>query len=69
MTRLVLAVVAWRLVRRLIAPAIVIALAMLLLHSGTSARHRGRNAIGVVERIVQPIEPDLQHALGKAFRR
>jgi hypothetical protein len=69
MTRLVLAVVAWHLLRRLIAPAIVIALAMLLLHSGTSVRHPGRNAVGVVERIVRAIEPDLRHALTKAFRR
>ncbi len=69
MTRLALAIVAWRLVRRLIAPAIVIALAMLLLHSGASARHHGRNAVGVVERIVRPIEPGLQHALTNAFRR
>jgi hypothetical protein len=68
-TRLLLAVVAWRLVRRLAAPAIVIALAVVLLHSGSFARHQGRNAQGVVERVVRPIEHDLQHALGTAFRR
>jgi hypothetical protein len=67
-TRLLLAVVAWRLVRRLAAPAIVIALAMVLLHSGSFARHHRRNALGVVERVARPIEHDLQHALGTAFR-
>jgi hypothetical protein len=65
--RLVLAVVAWRLVRRLAAPAIVVALAMLLLHSGSFARPERRHVVGAVERVVQPIEHDLQHALGRAF--
>ena len=69
MTRLLLAVVAWRLVRRLVAPAIVIALGMLLLHSGSSARHNGRPTLRTVEQLVQPIEYDLQHALGRALRR
>ena len=68
MTRLLLAVLAWRLVRRLAAPAIAIALAMLLLHSGPFARHDGPQTLGAVERVVQPIEHDLQHALGRAFR-
>jgi hypothetical protein len=68
-TRLLLAVVAWRLVRRLAATAIVIALAMVLVHSGSFARHDGRHTVGAVERVVQPMEHDLQHALGRAFRR
>jgi hypothetical protein len=65
---LVLAVVAWRLVRRLAAPAIVIALAMLLLHSESFPRHVARHTVGAVERVVQPVEHDLQHALRRAFR-
>lgn len=67
MTRLLLTVVAWRLVRRPAATAIVIALAMVL--SGSFARHNGRHTVGAVERVVQPIEQDLEHALGRAFRR
>jgi hypothetical protein len=68
-TRLLLAVFAWRLVRRVAAPAIVIAFAVLLLHSGSRARHDRRHpVIGAVERIVQPIEHDLQHAFGRARR-
>ena len=66
--RLLLAVVVWRLVRRIAGPAIVIALAMLLLHGGSFARHERRHAVGAVERVVQPIELDLQHALGRALR-
>ena len=69
MTRLLLAVFAWRLVRRLAAPAIVIAFGVLLLHSGSRARHDRRHPVGAVERIVQPIEHDVQHALGRALRR
>jgi len=68
-TRLLRAVVAWRLVRRLAGPAIVIALAMVLLHSGPFARHDGRHTVGAVERVVQPLERDLQNALGRALRR
>jgi hypothetical protein len=68
MTRLVLALLAWRLARRLAVPAIVIALAMLLLHSGPFASHGRRHAVGAVERVVQPIELDLQHALGRVFQ-
>ena len=68
MTRLVLAVFAWRLLRRLAVPAIVIALAMLLLHSGSFVRPDRRHAVGVVERVVRPIEDDVQHALGRAFQ-
>jgi hypothetical protein len=69
MTRLLLAVVAWRVVRGLAVPAIVIVLGMLLLHSNSFARHDRRPALGAVMQIVQPIEHDLQHALGTAFRR
>ena len=68
MTRLLLAVMAWRMVRRLAAPALVIAVGMLLLHSGSFARHDGPQTLGAVERVVQPIEHDLQHALGRALR-
>ena len=69
MTRLLLAVLTWRLARRLAAPAIVVALAMLLLHSGSFARHERRHAVGAVERLVQPIEHGLQHALGRRSGR
>lgn len=68
MTRLLTALLACRLARRLAAPAIVIALAMLLLHTGSVA-HRGRHTVGAFERVVHPIERDLQHALGEAFAR
>ena len=64
--RLVLAVVAWRVVRRLAVPAIVAALAMLLVHGGSFARRERRHAVGAVDRVVQPIEHDLRHALGRA---
>jgi hypothetical protein len=67
-TRLRLAVMTWRMVRRLAAPALVIAVAMLLLHSGSFARHDGPQTLGAVERVVQPIEHDLQHALRRALR-
>ena len=60
--RLLLAVFAWRLVRRLAGPAIVIAFAMLLLHSGSRARHDRRHPAGAVERVVQPIEHYLHNA-------
>jgi hypothetical protein len=66
---LLLVVFAWRTVRRLGVPAIVIALAVLLLHSASFARHERRQAVGAVERVVQPLQHDLNHALGKAFRR
>lgn len=69
MTRFLLAVFAWRLARRVAASAIVIAFAVLLLDSGSRARHDRRHPVGAVERIVQPIEHDLQHALGRALRR
>lgn len=69
MTRLLLAVVAWRLMRRIAGPAIVIALAMMLLHSGPSGRHDRRHPAGAVERIARPIEHDLQHAIGNALHR
>jgi hypothetical protein len=62
---LVLPVVAWRLVRRLAAPAIIIALAILLLHSGSLARRQERRAVGAVERVIRPVKHDLQQALGK----
>jgi len=68
-TRLLLLVVAWRLARRLAATAIVIALAVVLVHSGSFAHHDGRHTIGAVARVVRPIERDLQQALGRAFRR
>jgi hypothetical protein len=68
MRRLLLALLAWRLARRLAAPAIVIALAMLLLHSGSFARHDGRQTVGAVARLVQPIEHDLKRVLGRGFR-
>ena len=64
MTTLLLAVVAWRFVRRLAAAAIIIALAALALRSGSFAHHASRDA-GAVERVVRPIE----HALGRALRR
>jgi hypothetical protein len=67
-TRLLLAVVAWRLMRRIAGPAIVIALAMMLLHSGPSGRDDRRHPAGAVERS-RPIERDLQHAIGNALRR
>jgi hypothetical protein len=67
-TRLLLAVVAWRLTRRLAAPAIAIALATLLLHSGTFAHHDEPQTLRAVERVVQPIKHDLQHALRRALR-
>jgi protein-S-isoprenylcysteine O-methyltransferase Ste14 len=65
---LLLVVVAWRLARWLAAPVLVVALSMLLLHSGSFARHDGPRTLGAVERVVQPIEHNLQHALGKALR-
>jgi hypothetical protein len=67
-TRLLIAVFAWRLAPRLAAPTIAIATAMLLLHSGSFARHDGPQTLGAVERAVQPIEHDLQHALRRALR-
>ena len=69
MTRLLLVVVAWRLARRLAATAIVIVLAVVLVHSGSSAHHDGRHTIGAVARVARPIEHELQQALGRAFRR
>ena len=65
MIRLVPAVVAWRLVRRLAAPAIIIALAVLLLHSGSLARRQERRAVRAVERVIRPVKHDLRQALGK----
>ena len=65
--RLLLAVCAWRLVRRLAVPAITIALAMLLVHSGSFARQDRRHAVGAVARVLRPLKHDLQQALGKAF--
>jgi hypothetical protein len=55
--------------RRIAGPAIVIALAMMLLHSGPSGRDDRRHPAGAVERISRPIERDLQHAIGNALRR
>jgi hypothetical protein len=69
MMRLLLAVVAWRLVRRLAVSAIVIVLGMLLLHSNSFARHDRRPALAAVMHMVQPIEHDLQHALRTALQR
>ena len=68
MTRLLLALLAWRLARRLAAPVIVIALAMLLLHSESFPHRLGRRTVGAVERVLQPVKHDLQHALRRAFR-
>jgi len=68
-TRLLLALLAWRLARRLAAPTIAIALAMLLLHSGPSGRHDRRHPGGAVEHIARPIEHDLQNAIGNALHR
>jgi hypothetical protein len=65
--RLLLAVFAWRPVRRFAAPAIIIALAMLLLRSGSFARQQEQHAVGAVERVVRPAKHDLQQALGKVF--
>ena len=69
MTRLLTAFLTWRLARRLAGPAIVVALAMLLLHTGYFAPHERRHTRGAAERLVQPIEHGLQGALGRAFRR
>ena len=69
MTRLLVAFLTWRLARRLAPPAIVLALAMLLLHSGSFARHETRHTGGAVERLVQPIEHGLQRELARACRR
>jgi hypothetical protein len=55
--------------RQIAGPAIVIALAMMLLHSGPSGRDDRRHPAGAVERISRPIERDLQHAIGNALRR
>jgi hypothetical protein len=68
MTGVLLVVMAWRLVRPLAAPAIVIGLGMLLLHGGSSPRHDGRHTLEAVGQVVQPIEHDLQHALGRTLR-
>ena len=53
---------------KLFTRALAIAVAMLLLHSSSFARHDGPQTLGAVERVVQPIEHDLQHALGRALR-
>lgn len=66
--RLLLAVCAWRLLRRLATPAALIALAMLLTHSGSFARREGRHAVGAVERVVRPVKRDLQQVLGNVLR-
>jgi hypothetical protein len=68
LTRLLLAVVALRLVRRLAAKAIAIALAILPFHSGSFAHHDGPQTLGAVERVVHPIGHDLQPALEGALR-
>ncbi|MHB8660103.1 MAG: hypothetical protein ACYC91_19620 [Solirubrobacteraceae bacterium] len=69
MTRLLLAIVARSLAPRLAPTAIAIALAMVLIHSGTFARHAGEHTVGAVERVVQPIEHDLQQVFEMAVRR
>ena len=66
MIRMLLAVCAWRLVRRIAAPAILIAVALLLLHN-VSARQDRRHALGAVERVVRPVNHDLQQALRQVF--
>ena len=68
MIRLLLAISAWRLVRRLAPPAILIAVALPLLHRPSFARRQERHTVGAVEHVVQPLERDLQQAFGKAFR-
>jgi protein-S-isoprenylcysteine O-methyltransferase Ste14 len=68
MTWLLLVVLAWRLVRPLVAIAIVVAFATLLLGSGSLARHAGRNT-RAIERVVRPIEHALRRELGQAFQR
>ena len=65
--RLLLAIFAWRLLRRLAAPAILIALTILLIHNASFARPHEQHAGGAVERVVRPLKHDLQHALGKAL--
>jgi hypothetical protein len=61
MTRLVLAVVAWRFVRRLGAAAIITAVAMPMLYYASFAYHQGRDP-RAVERVLRPIEHELREA-------
>lgn len=63
--RLLLAVSAWRLVRRLAAPAIAIALATLLLRGPSFACRPERYAVGAVEHVFRPLERDVRQAFGK----
>jgi hypothetical protein len=63
---LLAAVFAWRLLRRLAAPAIFIALAILLLHTASFGRRQERHVVGAVERVLRPLKHDVQQALGKA---
>lgn len=67
--RLVLVVGAWRLICRLAAPAIVIALATLLLGSRSFARHDERHVPDAVERVVQRIDHELGPTIGIALHR
>ncbi len=69
MTRLLLVVVTWRLVGRLAAPVIVVAFALALLHGSAFAHHQEQRTARATERVVWPIEHDLQRTLRKAFRR
>jgi hypothetical protein len=67
-TRLLLVIVAWRLMRRLLTAAIVVALAMVLIHGGSFTPRDPRHAAEAVERILQPIAHHLQRTLGRTFR-
>jgi len=67
MMRLLLAVITWRIVRRLAVPAILVALATLLLHSGTFVRQERRHAVGTVARVLRPLKHDVQQALGRVL--
>ena len=66
--RLLLVIIAWRLMRPLLTAASVIALAMTLLHGGPFTPRERRHTAGAVERILQPMAHQLQRTLGRTFR-
>lgn len=66
MIAFLLAVLAWRILRRLALFAIVAAVAILVLHgiSSASLHHRGHHPQASIERVLRSVEHDIQQAIG-----
>lgn len=63
--RLVLAFIAWRLLRRLLLGTILVALVVSALHALPEPRtHRRHPRQTTIERLLAPIERDISHAIG-----